>query len=56
MDGAALSVTYDNGRLQQIVTRGDGIDEHTYKYWLTGRLFSLQKSRDAVCVINSSSQ
>ena len=24
MDGAALSVTYDNGRLQQIVTRGDG--------------------------------
>ena len=24
MDGAALSVTYDNGRLYQIVTRGDG--------------------------------
>lgn len=24
MDGAALSVTYDNGRLIQIVTRGDG--------------------------------
>ena len=24
MDGAALSVTYDNGRLQQVATRGDG--------------------------------
>ena len=24
MDGAALSVTYDNGRLLQVVTRGDG--------------------------------
>lgn len=24
MDGAALSVTYDSGKLQQIVTRGDG--------------------------------
>lgn len=24
MDGAALSVTYDNGKLEQVVTRGDG--------------------------------